>query len=108
MIMLEVSLLGIHNAETPYMYLQPVSNNSRDISHFISVKLNTQRILRLLDYNCVLDNPTWCYYNVKLNIIKADVFCQIKYMVTVLMRGRVHSTYKHIVVFQSDGLLVAF
>ena len=106
MIMLEVSLLGIHSAETPY--LQPVSNSSRDISHFISVKLNTQRILRLLDYNCVLDNPTWCYCNVKLNIIKADVFCQIKYMVTVLMRGRVHSTYKHIVVFQSDGLLAAF
>ena len=44
----------------------------------------------------------------KLNIIKAEVFCQIKYMVTVLMRGRVHSTYKHIVVFQSDGLLAAF
>ena len=108
MIMLEVSLLGIYSAETPYMYLQPVSNSSRDVSHFISVKLNTQRIPRLLDYNCVLDNPTRCYCNVKLNIIKADVFCQIKYMVTVLMRGRVHSTYKHIVVFQSDGLLAAF
>ena len=108
MIMLEVSLLGIHNAETPYMYLQPVSTSFRDISDFISVKLNTQRIPRLLDYNCVLDNLTRCYCNVKLNIIKAEVFCQIKYMATVLMRGKVHSTYKHIVVFQSDSLLAAF
>ena len=52
MIMLKVSLLGIYNAETPY--LQPVSNSSRDVSDFISVKLNTQRIPRLLDYNCVM------------------------------------------------------
>lgn len=33
MIMLEVSLLGIYSAETPYMYLQPVSNSSRDRLH---------------------------------------------------------------------------
>ena len=38
--MLEVSLLGIHNAETPYLACKLKTNSSRDISDFISVKLH--------------------------------------------------------------------